>query len=310
MVSIIVPVFNAEKHIARCLGGLAAQKLAGIELLFINDGSTDSSLAMLEKWKSENPNLNLRIITQKNQGVAAARNVGLDEAGGKYIMFCDSDDLFEPNACERMVSVMEADGELAFAQCCVDVEVGEGDHSSARLWGIKSFTPEVFGKVDISDPAAISQSFEFVLWNKIFRKSIIDEFQIRFPIVKAHEDDAFMYMLRSVAKSAVYIEDKLYHHLIREDSLTSDYFRRDMKLRDDRTIVCAAVCEFFIRHKFIPAREATLVKILSQQLRTCLPLFSEGEMGMIVGEINKKYLEQQGIKLVFMPAKFIHVKKS
>ena len=98
-VSVIIPVYNTEEYIDECLNSVRNQTLKDIEIICVNDGSTDGSLAVLEKYAKEDKRI--KIINQKNQGVSVARNNGIANAQGEYIMFLDSDDYLVPYACEK-----------------------------------------------------------------------------------------------------------------------------------------------------------------------------------------------------------------
>ena len=102
-VSIIVPVYNAEKTLERCVRSLMAQTYGNIEILLVNDGSRDQSPAICQRFAQEDGRI--RVIDKPNGGVSSARNTGLDAARGDYVMFCDSDDWVEPDWCESMVSL-------------------------------------------------------------------------------------------------------------------------------------------------------------------------------------------------------------
>lgn len=105
MISIIVPVYNAEKYLDRCLTNLVGQTYKDIEIILINDGSKDKSLEIGQKWAQKDARI--RIIDQVNSGVSAARNAGIKAAKGEYIMFCDADDWYELNFCEKACKEIE-----------------------------------------------------------------------------------------------------------------------------------------------------------------------------------------------------------
>lgn len=112
-VSIIVPVYNSEKFLKDCLDSLLAQKFPSFEIICVNDGSTDGSVAILEDYSLKHPEI--RVIHQPNSGVSAARNRGLSQAGGDYICFCDSDDCLLAGILAQAVQALECGGgELAF----------------------------------------------------------------------------------------------------------------------------------------------------------------------------------------------------
>ena len=105
-ISILVPVYNTEKFLNKCLDSLIYQTLKDIEIILVNDGSSDLSPVILDNYK--NKDSRIKVITlEKNEGLARARYHGIKEASGKYLMFVDSDDYLELNACERAYEAIE-----------------------------------------------------------------------------------------------------------------------------------------------------------------------------------------------------------
>ena len=107
LISIIVPVYNAEKTLTRCVEALLGQTYSNIEILLIDDGSKDRSLDICREFARKDPRL--KVIYKKNGGVSSARNAGLDTATGTYVMFCDSDDWVESDWCETLLNAYETD---------------------------------------------------------------------------------------------------------------------------------------------------------------------------------------------------------
>ncbi|MCM1237141.1 MAG: glycosyltransferase [Ruminococcus flavefaciens] len=102
-ISIIIPVYNVEKYIRECLDSIIRQTMTQIEIIVVNDGSTDDTRSIVEEYKDER----LRLINTSNHGVAHARNVGMEYVQGKYIMFQDGDDVLDENACRVMYDFAE-----------------------------------------------------------------------------------------------------------------------------------------------------------------------------------------------------------
>ncbi len=115
LITLIVPVFNREKFLPDFFTGLERQTCNGLEIIFIDDGSTDRSIEMLNVFRDSHPEWIVRIITQPNRGVSAARNKGLDLAQGEWIAFADSDDCLDPEFFSKMVSA--ADGDVDLVVC-------------------------------------------------------------------------------------------------------------------------------------------------------------------------------------------------
>ena len=105
LISIVIPVYNAEKYISECAESLINQTHKNIEIIFVDDCSTDSSCEVIKKYTEQDSRVKL-YSTGTNGGPGKARNVGLENAHGKYIMFCDNDDTYKPNMCEKMLKTM------------------------------------------------------------------------------------------------------------------------------------------------------------------------------------------------------------
>ena len=105
LISVIVPVYNAERTLHRCVSALIEQTYQNIEIILINDGSKDGSLEICRQFELEDPRI--RVLDKANGGVSSARNAGLDIACGEFAMFCDSDDWAEPDWCEELITHYE-----------------------------------------------------------------------------------------------------------------------------------------------------------------------------------------------------------
>ena len=112
LVSVVVPIYNVQDYLEDCLDSLRAQTLGDIEILCVNDGSTDGSLAVLQTCATRDPRI--RIIDKPNGGLSSARNAGIDAARSPYVCFLDSDDRFEPHACEEIYRALHDGGADVF----------------------------------------------------------------------------------------------------------------------------------------------------------------------------------------------------
>src|SRR5690242_6114774 len=106
--SVVVPIYNVEGFLDECLGSLAAQTFSDLEVVMVNDGSTDGSAAIAEAFAARDERF--RLITQPNGGLSAARNTGIDAATGEFLAFVDSDDVLPPDAYERLVGALDKTG--------------------------------------------------------------------------------------------------------------------------------------------------------------------------------------------------------
>lgn len=226
MVTIIVPVYNAAQYIEETLDSLTNQTLSNIEVVCIDDGSTDDSLVILKNKAKEDERI--RVYHQKNQGVAVARNAGLDHARGKYIMWCDSDDKYEPNMCLEMCCIMECRN-VEIAACSQNIIYDHIDRS------LHKDTTEYLGQKYVGNQLinwTLITNVDVSLWNKIFRRDLIERNHIRFPNGLLFEDAYFcnVYMLNS--RTIYFTDHRLYNYIRRPSSIMSTSFKKSKSSGD------------------------------------------------------------------------------
>lgn len=225
-ISIIVPVFNAEKHIERCLLSLIDQTYKDIEILVIDDGSQDNSLNIIKEYAEHHPKI--RFFSQKNSGAGAARNLGLKNTSGEYIMFCDADDTIETQMCENMLDTM-INQQVDVVMCNTRIHRSrltaiprEGDSYEFSLKQGKYF----------ANSSSLGDMNVYV-WNKIFKKVLIDQFDIAFAEdCKRSEDVLFVHKYMSVVESAFALYEHLYNHYEVEGSLMYEFETESITLQD------------------------------------------------------------------------------
>lgn len=203
-VSIILPVYNTSKYLEQCMESLLNQTLEEIEIIAVNDGSTDNSLEILKRYQSENPN-KVYVYNIENHGVSFARNFGLSKANGEYIWFVDSDDFTESEACERLYHKAVTDGNdlVLFSRYDVDGQTGERT-------GNKTFH---FNQ----NFRASEKPYEMVKlspfpWNKFIKRELLNN--VSFPEGIRFEDLPISFILFTRAKNIGVINDFLYDYRV------------------------------------------------------------------------------------------------
>lgn len=210
MISIITPVNNSQKYLYKYLNNIYKQSYINIEIICIDDGSTDNSLKMLKQYARKDTRV--EIITQKNQGAAVARNLGLSVAKGKYVIFLDSDDYFEPDLIEASVAKAEkfsADMVIFKAEAFDDV-TGKTSPLNDRISKLKEYQYKTFCYKDM--PEDIFNSFLIAPWNKLYRKSFLDKYGLKFQNVKRTNDLFFTSQTLITAKRIVLLDKVLVHY--------------------------------------------------------------------------------------------------
>lgn len=203
LLSIIVPVYNTEKYLAQCLDSLIIQDVESFEILCVNDGSTDTSLSILKNYQIKYPNL-IKIIDQVNGGLGDARNAGLNQAIGTYIGFVDSDDWVDKDMYKTMIQVaneqdvIECDIRWVYPNKVRDDVCMYANDSKNRLLNLR-----------------------VMVCNKLFKRELIEQYHIRFPVGIRYEDIPFSYQFYLIAHSFGYVPKPYYHYRQRDDSLSN-----------------------------------------------------------------------------------------
>jgi len=203
-VSIIVPIYNSEKYISKCIDSIIAQTYTNIECILIDDGSTDSSLFICERYHQSDDRI--VVMHQENAGVSATRNRGIEVARGKYVCFIDSDDYIQKNMCEILVAAIKhSDADVV---CC-----GYTENNKAHILCNEDFIFSNSCVIEIIHYLEMRQAFGLV-WNKLYKKTFLDTYTIRFlGSIKFGEDMLFNLQYFWHIKAAYISSNYLYHYL-------------------------------------------------------------------------------------------------
>ena len=219
-VSVIMPVYNASKYLEETLGYVLNQTLKEIELICVDDGSTDDSYAILKQYEEQDNRMT--VLQQQNQYAGVARNNGLTIAKGKYVIFWDSDDIFREDALEKLYTKAEQD-QAEITVCAAnryDETYDEIVLTNAYL--IKDRLPE---KIPFSCKEIGKYIFNFagnVPWNKLYLKSFVDEHKLQFEARKQANDTYFVMMSLAYANRIATVDETLINYRVRTGSSITD----------------------------------------------------------------------------------------
>ena len=214
-VSIIVPIFNAEKYLNKCLDSLLNQTKEELEFILINDGSTDNSEKIIKNYNDKR----IKYYKQKNQGIGKTRNFGIEKACGKYIMFLDSDDYLEKNATKLMFDkAFSTNSDLVI---CDYYKVKNDIKEEQNLINFKTTT--------LKESPSLLYDINLAPWNKIYKSSLIKENNIRFVENLKYEDVPFVAEALDKAKKITKLNRCLNYYVIHNNSETTV---RDEKVFD------------------------------------------------------------------------------
>lgn len=214
-ISIVVPVYNVENYLVRCLNSLLNQTLKDIDIICVNDGSTDGSVEILKEFA--NKDSRIKIINKENGGLSSARNEGMKYVTTDYVGFVDSDDWVEPDTYELALAAMEKNNvDIVCWGAKIVVENIEEDNIGVVLAKDYHNIKNV-GYKEIND--SILCRTTVTVWNKLFKTKIINDNNLTFPNGLIYEDNEFFLKYAIYCQSAYYIDKYLYNYLQRSNSI-------------------------------------------------------------------------------------------
>lgn len=269
-ISIIIPIYNAEKYLPKCLDSIINQTFKDIEIICVNDGSTDDSLNILNDYTAKD--CRIKVFSQANAGPAKARNVGLTNSQSEFIMFCDADDTYEPDMCKIMLDTITAN-QTDCAMCNSNI-ISQNDRTYSDVY----FNPPLKGLINKK-----LHKINVVLWNKIFRKSIIDKYNITFPDGFLHDDDCFWYKYALCSRNIYITTDKLYNYVIHSNSIIDNYNNHKQANYFDRFYITKNLLEFAKKHQFFDQNKKALNTIYLGELNS---ISEFADLSLIASEIQ------------------------
>lgn len=211
----IVPVYNVQEYIERCLDSLVNQTLKDIEIIVVNDGSTDKSPNICQKYAKKYKNI--KYVSQKNKGLSGARNTGINIAKGEYLGFVDSDDFVEKDMFEFLYT--NAKKYNSFISCCGHKTYY--DDCTTKL-NTKKGIEKFYNKEEALDFLLLQEYFDIISCNKIYKKELFEN--IRFPEGKIYEDMQTIYKLIYLSNGLYFNSDCKYFYYKRKNSISNSEF--------------------------------------------------------------------------------------
>ena len=217
LVSIIVPVYNVENYLRRCLDSLVGQTLQDIEIIVVNDGSPDNSQLIIDEYVRKYPGKVFGLI-KENGGLSDARNFGIPHAKGKYLGFVDSDDYVEITMYEKLVACAEEEEAdiTTCGYCGIDEQTGE-----SRIYQVGDMT--LFNQNIFECPKLLYCNAPYA-WNKLYRRELFEKTEILYPKGLLFEDISTTYPLMLYANKISRVPEPLYYYILkREGAITATY---------------------------------------------------------------------------------------
>lgn len=260
LISVIVPVYNVEKYLRKCLDSIINQTYKNLEIILINDGSTDLCPQICDEYSAKDTRI--KIIHQKNKGISATRNVGIELARGGYLAFIDSDDYVKKDFIECLYKRIVQD-KSDFVMCNFETV----DENANKLNEYKKIREDEKSLLTFSD---FWQSFEkhqavnIVVWNKLYKKEIFSD--IRFLEGHKHEDVFVMPFIMDKVNSISLEKKVLYNYLRRSDSITGNN-TKSKNFNADEFAANAALAKHFFKHKLFNLATKKIINIVTDSTK-------------------------------------------
>lgn len=216
LISVIIPVYNPGKYLYRCLDSIIGQTYQNLEIILVDDGSTDDSLQVCREYAEKDGRI--KVFSQKNAGVSAARNKGIEEASGDFFSFIDSDDYLEPDMYETLIEVFDREKPDIV---CYEYFVTFSDHENAHSFADKSR----YGMKDRK--TAMRQQVTGVpfLWTKLFTGKLVEGLRFTVGLARGEDGEYCRYAIHR-AEKVFYLDKPFVHYVQSEDSAVRGAFRR------------------------------------------------------------------------------------
>ena len=277
LVSVIVPVYNVEKYLARCIQSVCGQSYQGLEIILVDDGSKDKSGVICDEYAERDGRI--KVIHKENGGLGDARNAGVEKAEGKYLLFVDSDDRIHENLVRDTVETAEKN------QADMVIFDYIGEEENGNLTDRFTFPFSANRVIEVAEEKElIMRSCSAV--NKLIRRELWKESGFQFPKGRYYEDLATIPKVMTKTKKIVYLPEVYYYYLMRDGSIM--HSRNFEKNYEDRTWAVDQLLEYFERENlietyrneleylvfentyFVPSKEIVLNDRKSEVQRLCI----------------------------------------
>ena len=279
MISIIIPFYNTEKYLEICLSSIKAQTFSDYECLLIDDGSTDSSREIAQKYVNEDSRFIL--LNKEHIGFPASKNLGLDNARGEYICFIDSDDWVEKFYLENLYNALISTGsDISNSECFFEKDGNESVGSDSYSIDYKVY--------DNTESILTKYFHDTHCWNKLFKKELFNGLRFR-EDVEALSDTLLNHLLFEKANKTVYTKYRGYHYRIHNENMTYKVRNNSSTYWAYRVNVYIEVCSYISKY---PNLKKLAINTMKSQFEFCLPHLTENE----ITEFKKNTILQNLLK--------------
>lgn len=250
LISVIVPVYMVEPYLDRCITSIVRQSFRDIEVILVDDGTLDNCGKMCDDWAKKDRRI--RVFHQKNYGLSAARNTGINHAQGKYLCFVDSDDYIETDMLEKLLAaLLEQQADIAVCNFVYEYERAEQIYRKNPESYQNDIDQTITGREIMLMAEQGKHSYCVVAWNKLYKRSLFEK--LRYPEGKIHEDEFVFHHIMSACQRVICLRYTGYHYVQREGSI----MHRNDSMQD-------AAEAFLERCRFFLERDDRQMALLSE----------------------------------------------
>lgn len=268
LISVIIPVYNVEKYLKICLESVVNQTYKNLEIIIVNDGSTDNSLNIMNKYKSDK---RVKIYSKENGGLSSARNYGIDNSHGEFISFIDSDDYISNDFIEKLYKQIKCDNS-DISMCRYIREENKFTHTYAAK---KLNSEDALEKILYQDDQTL---YSVAAWNKLYRKEIFDD--IRYPYGKYNEDMFIICEVMKKVKQISICDFVGYYYRINANSITQEKF-------SSKRLDVVEACDHIINA--INGKKNLEDAAVNLKFRRCFEMYAK----IIKAENREKYKQEE-----------------
>ena len=286
LLTVIVPCYNVEKHIDKCISSIVVQTYSNLEILLINDGSTDQTGVFCNAWQAKDGRI--RVIHKQNEGASYARKTGIECATAEYVTFVDADDWIDKNMYADMMSALQStNSDIAQCDLCIVYEDGRLEHRVEE----RCSTMQTMGRTEGVLMVIKDRKWRTHLGCKIYKKSLFDH--IEFPQGRVYGEDMIIHEIFHQASQTVFIDREYYFYLVRSDSISRQGdLQKEIKKHFDAGEAHYERFLFIDRHpeyhSLLPASKSLTIYLLISALHNMVALpqfFPQGSLNSKVMQL-------------------------
>ena len=292
LITLIIPAYNTEKYLSRCIDSVISQSYKNLEIILVSDGPIDCHNICDEYVQKDD---RIKVIKNIGKGLGGARNVGLDVANGEFIGFIDSDDYIDKYMYEKLLMCMQDEVDLAVCDVnvcgpgLIELRESEQEYLRIKYDGIFEIQKEHIFNTNVSS------------WNKLYRKNIIDKYNLRFPINMQYEDFPFFFFYILVSSKAYYLNEKLYNYYRHDNAGMAGAYNKDFNKVKDHIIGCDFLFERLMTNGLYYKNKHIFEEIFAEYIQIALNYSKKKDKKKILN-LAYKLVKKMKKKDIYMPS--------